>query len=118
MVQGRTTFCQKERCQLGVNLSRYAGSGSHIPWHCDNEPFFGPQNSPMLTVSGSLGHFVEFQVRRRAPDDVPSPIRVDHGDLLVMDGLAQPDYVHRTVSGLQGPRVDLTFRCTTQHIAS
>ena len=57
-------------------------------------------------------------MRRRAPGEVPSPIRLDHGDLLVMDGLAQSEYVHRTVPGLQGPRVNLTFRWVTQHAAS
>ena len=50
--------------------------------------------------------------------EVPSSIRLDDGDLLVMDGLAQSEYVHRTVSGLQGPRVNLAFRWITQHIAS
>ena len=35
-----------------------------------------------------------------------------------MDGLAQSEYVHRTESGLQGPRVILTFRWITQHITS
>ena len=50
----------------GVNLDRYAGLGSHISWHSDNEPLFGPQNSSNLTVSVSFGHSVEFQVRRRA----------------------------------------------------
>ena len=33
--------------------------------------------------------FCEFQVRRRAPGSAPFPIQLDHGDLLVMDGLAQ-----------------------------
>ena len=50
--------------------------------------------------------------------DVPSPIQLDHGDLLVMDGLAQSEYEHRTVSGLQGPRFNLTYRWVTQHAAS
>ena len=31
-------------------------------------------------------------VRRRAPGNVPSSIRLDHGDVLVMDGLAQSEY--------------------------
>ena len=52
---------------------------------------------------------MEFKVRR-VPGDVPSSITLDHGDLLVMDGLAQSEYVHCTASGLQGPRVNLTFR--------
>ena len=57
-------------------------------------------------------------VRRRASCNFPSSIRLDHGDLLVMDGQAQVEYAHRTVSGLQGPRVNLTFRWVTQHAAS
>ena len=65
-----------------MNLNRYTGKGSHSPWHCDNDPLFGPQNSPKLTVSMNLGYSVEFQVRRRALDDAPSPTRLDHGDLL------------------------------------
>ena len=48
---------------------------------------FGPQNAPRLIVSMSLGNSVEFKVHRRAPGKVPSSIRLDHGELLVMDGL-------------------------------
>ena len=48
----------------------------------------------------SLGHSAEIQVRRRAPCDAPSSSRLEHGDILVMDGLAQSEYVHRTVPGL------------------
>ena len=96
----------------GVNLNQYFGPGSHIPWHSDSESLFGPQNQPELIVSVSLGHSVEFQVRR-AWYRFPSPIKLDHGDLLVMNGPAQPEYEHRTVSGLQGPRIPMghTTRC-------
>ena len=101
----------------GVNLNRYSGSSSYIRWHSDNEPLFGPQNAPKLIVSMSLGNSVEFKVRR-GRSSVPSLITLDHGDLLVMDGLTQSEYVHCTASGLQGPRVNLTFRWVAQHIAS
>ena len=111
-------WCAKGKVPTGVNLNQYAGPGSLIRWHSDDEPVFGPQNSPKLIVSMGLGYSVEFQVRRRATDGVPSPTSLDHGDLLVMDGLAQSECVHRTVSGLQCPRVNLTFRWITQHIAS
>ena len=57
-------------------------------------------------------------MRHRAPGDVPSLIRLDHGDVLVMDGLAQSEYEHCTASGLQGPRVNLTYRWVAQHTAS
>ena len=90
---------------------------SCIPWHSDNESLFGPPSQPKLIVSMSLGHSVEFQVRY-ASCDVPSSITRDRGDLLVMDGLAQSEYAHRTVPGLQGPRVNLTYRWVTRHTAS
>ena len=35
-----------------------------------------------------------------------------------MDGLAQLEYAHRTVPGLQGPGVNLTYRWVTRHTAS
>ena len=71
-----------------MNLNQYAGPGSFfVRWHCDSEPLFGPQNFPKLIVSLSLGNSVEFMVRRRASGNVPSSIRLDHGDVLVMDGL-------------------------------
>ena len=82
------------------------------------EPLFGPQNEPKLIVSMSSGKSVEFKVRRRVQGEVPSLITLDHGDLLVMDGLTQSEYVHCTASGLQGPRVNLTFRWVAQHVAS
>ena len=57
-------------------------------------------------------------MRRRAPGKVSSSIRLDHGDILVMDGLAQSEYEHCTASGLQDSRVYLTFRVIAQHTAS
>ena len=65
----------------GVNLNQYAGPGSLIRWHSDNEPLLGPQNSTKLIVSLILGNSVEFMVRRRASRNVPSSIRLDHGDV-------------------------------------
>ena len=85
MEQGRipsdTLVCQRE-VPTGVNLNRYAGNGSCIPWHCDNERLFGSPIEPKVIVSMSLGHSALFKFRRRAPGDIPSPIRLDHGDLL------------------------------------
>ena len=91
---------------------QYAGPGSHIRWLCGNEPLVGPQYSPKLIISLSLGNSVELKVRRRAPGEVPSSLRVDHGDVL------EPEYEHCRASGLQGPRVNLTYRWVTQHAAS
>ena len=111
-------WCARGNVPTAVNLNWNAGSRSCIPWHSDNEPLFGPQNLPKLIVSLSLGNSVEFKVRRRAPGEVPSSIRLDNGDILMMDGLAQSEYEHRTAPGLQGQRVNLTYRWVTQHITS
>ena len=57
-------------------------------------------------------------MRRRAPENTPSQIWLDHGDLLVMDGLTQYEYVHSTAFELEGPRVNLTYRWISQHTRS
>ena len=107
---------RQKNVPTGVNLNEYADSGSFIRWHSDNEPSFGPQNMPKLIVNLSLGNFVKFMVRRQASGGVPFSIRLDHGDVLVMDGLAQSEYEHCTASELQGPRVKLTYRWVAQHL--
>ena len=56
-------WCGKKDVPTGVNLNQYAGPGSLIRWHSDNEPMFGPQNSPKLIVSLSVWNSVEFMVR-------------------------------------------------------
>ena len=113
-----TPWCAIGEVPTGVNLNGYAGNGSFIPWHCDNERLFGSPFEPKVIVSMSLGHSVLFKLRRRASENTPSQIRLDHGDLLVMDGLTQLEYVHSTASELEGPRVNLTYRWISQHIRS
>ena len=66
----------------------------------------------------SLGHSVLFKLRRRAPENTHSQTRLDHGDLLVMDGCTQFEYEHSAASELSGPRVNLSFRWISQHISS
>ena len=101
-----------------MNLNRYSGKGSCIPWHRDNERLFGFPFEPKVIVSMSLGHSALFKLRRRASEKTHSQIRLDHGDLLVMDGLNQFEYLHSTASELEGPRVNLTYRWISQHIRS
>ena len=64
----------------------------------------------------SLEHSVLFKLRRRNPWNDETEIRLDHGDLLVMDGLTQSQYDHSTACELSGPRVNLTYRWISQHI--
>ena len=113
-----TPWCAEGEVPTGVNLNRYAEKGSRIAWHCDNERLFGYPCEPKVIVSMSLGHSALFKLRRRASENTHSQIRLDHGDLLVVDGLTQCEYEHSTASELLGPRVNLTFRWITQHIKS
>ena len=113
-----TPWCAKGEVPTGVNLNRYAGDGSFIPWHCDNVRLFGSPGEPKVIVSMSLGHSVLFKLRRRASESTHSQIRLDHGDPLVMDGCTQFENEHSTASELSGPRVNLTFRWISQHIWS
>ena len=84
-----TPWCSARELPSGVNLNRYAACGSSIPWHSDNEALFGDRSDPKVIVSMSLGSSVDFRVRRRGRCNAPYSIGLDHGDLLVMDGLAQ-----------------------------
>ena len=88
------------------------------PWHRDDERLFGHPSEPKVVVSMSLGHSVLFKLRRRTPENSPSEIWLDHGDLLVMDGLTQSEYEHSATSELSGPRINLTLRWISQHSKS
>ena len=66
----------------------------------------------------SLGHSAMFKLRRRASKKTVTQIWLDHGDLLVMDGLTQYEYEHSTAFELRGPWVNLTYRWISQHIRS
>ena len=101
-----------------VNLNHYDGSRSCVRWHSDNESLFAPRDSPKLIVSLSLGNPVEFKVRH-VSDNVTSSITLNHGDVLVMDGSSAIGvFTLYDASGLQGPRVNLTYRWVAQHTAS
>ena len=43
-----TPWCAKGEVPTGVNLNRYSGNGSRIPWHCDNEGLFGSPFEPKV----------------------------------------------------------------------
>ena len=113
-----TPWCAKGDMPSGVNRDGYAGARSSIPWHCDNEFLCGRPREPNFTVSMSFGHSVLFKLRRCAPENAHSEVRLDHSDLLVMDGLTQSECEHSTASELSGPRVNLTFLWISQHMGS
>ena len=76
-----TPCCAKGEVPTGVNLNRYAGKGSCVPWHRDNERLFGHRGEPKVIVSMSLGHSVLFKLRRRVSEKVTVSMSLGHSVL-------------------------------------
>ena len=95
----------------------YAAWGwrSCVGWRCDDEPLFGKCGDAKLIVSVSLGSFALFRWRRQCcSSDEGRSCRLDHGDILVMDGQC----LHRTDPGREQDRINITFRWVKQHVSS
>ncbi|CAG9466787.1 unnamed protein product [Pedinophyceae sp. YPF-701] len=101
-----------------VLLNFYRSGKDHNSWHADDESLYG--ESPTI-ASISLGIPREFQMKRRASrgaaGDVSGPgtrltWTLGPGDLLVMGGRCQTDWLHRIPQRkqLEGERINLTFR--------
>ena len=102
-----------------ANLNLYRGWKSCVGWHCDDEPLFGKCGDAKLTVSVSFGSSALFRWRRQScPDDEGHSCRLDHGDILVMDGQCQDEFLHRTNPGRKQDRINVTFRWVKQHVSS
>ena len=101
-------WCGKKDVQTEVNLNQYAGPGSHIRWHSDNESLFGPRDSPKLIVSLSLSGIL-WSSRCVVARRVVSPLRFGWTMVTFWSWMvwAQSEYEHCTASELQGPRVTL-----------
>ena len=101
-------WCAEVVLPTAANLNLERGRFSRVAWHSDNEPLFGERGEPKLIVSMSFGDSGALQVEGR----------LDHGDLLVMDGQCQDEFLHCTDPGLEQERINVTFRWIKQHVAS
>ena len=112
-------WCAEGEVPTAANLNLYRGWKSCVGWHCDDEPLFGKCGDAKLIVSVSLGTFAVFRWRRQScPDDEGHLCRLDHGDILVMDGQCQDEFLHRTDPGREQDRINITFRWVKQHVSS
>ena len=112
-------WCAEGEVPTAANLNHYRGWNSCVGWHCGGEPLFGKCGDAKLIVSVSLGSSVVFRRRRRScPDDEGHLCRLGHGDILVMDGQCQDEFLHRTDPGREQERINITFRWVTQHVSS
>lgn len=92
-----------------VLVNRYRDGGDGVAWHADDEPELGAE--PVI-VSISLGASRRFQLRRRDDSTVRCATDLHHGDVLVMRGRTQMEWVHQIpkTSAAVGERINLTFR--------
>ena len=112
-------WCAEGEVPTAANLNLYRGWKSCVGWHCDDEPLFGKCGDAKLIVSVSLGTFALFRWRRQScPSDEGGSCRLDHGDILVMDGQCQDEFLHRTDPGREQDRINITFRWVKQHASS
>ena len=112
-------WCAEGEVPTAANLNLYRGWKSCVGWHCDDEPLFGKCGDAKLIVSVSLGNFALFRWRRQScSSNEDSSCRLDHGDILVMDGQCQDEFLHRTSPGREQDRINITFRWVKQHVAS
>ena len=111
-------WCAEGEVPTAANLNLYRGWRSCVGWHRDDEPQFGKCGDDKLIVSVSLGSSAVFRWRRQScPDDEGHLCRLGHGDILVMDGRCQDEFLHRTDPGREQERINITFRWVKQHVS-
>ena len=80
---------------------------------------FGECGEAKLVVSVSLGSSAVFKWKRQfCPDDEGHLCWLGHGDILVMDGQCQDEFLHRTDPGRDQERIKVTFRWIKQHVST
>ena len=110
-------WCADGEMPTCANLNLFEGSGSRVRWHSDNEGLFGRQRESKLIVSMSFGDSALFKWKPGPSlDSDASSSWLHHGDLLVMDGSCQDEYLHCTDPLRGGERVNITFRWIRKHV--
>lgn len=91
-----------------VLLNYYRNGRDSVAWHADDEPELGTE--PTI-ASWTLGAARKFAVKAR-DGKVSTSVQLGDGDLLVMSGHSQLDYLHSIPKTTRqvGPRLNLTFR--------
>ena len=88
-------------------------------WHCDDEPLFGECGEAKLIVSVSFGTSALFKWMGKSCSDGEAHLCcLGHGDILVMHGQCQDEFLHRTDPCREQERINVTFRWVQQHVSS
>ena len=110
-------WCADVEMPTCANWNLFGGSGSRVRWHSDNEGLFGRRGESKLIVSMSFRVSALFKWKPGPSlDSDASSSWLHHGDLLVMDGCCQDEYLHCTDPLQGGERVNITFRWMRNHV--
>lgn len=92
-----------------VLLNYYRDGQDSVAWHADDEPELGAE--PTI-ASWTIGAARTFAVKARNAEGPRWDVQLGGGDLLVMSGRSQIDYLHSIPKTTRpiGPRLNFTFR--------
>ena len=92
-----------------VLLNYYRDGRDSVAWHADDEPELGTE--PTI-ASWTIGASRTFAVKARNAEGPRWNVPLGDGDLLIMSGRSQLDYLHSVPKTTRpiGPRLNLTFR--------
>ncbi|UTF60913.1 alpha-ketoglutarate-dependent dioxygenase AlkB [Gilvimarinus sp. DA14] len=96
-------------CRFNSVLANlYRDGNDSVAWHSDDEPELGPE--PAI-ASVSLGQTRRFTLKHKR-DKQQVALDLAHGDLLLMTGALQKNWVHQLAKtrSAHRPRINLTFR--------
>ena len=111
-----TPWCSERDVPTSANLNLHGGSGSCVRWHSDDEALFGERGDPKLIVSVSPGSSALHKWKPRScSNGFENSCWLHRGDLLVMDGCCQDEYLHCTDPRLEGEQVNVTIRWIRNH---
>ena len=86
---------------------------------CDDEPLFGECGEAKLIVSLSFGTQALYKWKGKfCPCKEGGSCWLGHGDVLVMKGQCQDEFLHCTDPGLERERINVTFRWIRKHATS
>ena len=93
-------WCAEGEVPIAANLNLYRGRKSRVGWQSDGEPLFGACGEAKL---------FKWKGKSRRDGDASSCWH-DRGDLLVMDGQWQDEFLYCTDPGQGQERINFTFR--------
>ena len=112
-------WCAEGDEPTAANLNLCRGWKSRVVWHSVDEPLFGERGDAKLIVSVSFSIWALCRWKGKSClDSEANTCCLGHGDILVMDGQCQDEFLSCTDPGLEQERINVTFRWIRQHAAS